>query len=402
MTQIISHASELITGKGIRSKKGIRPSEEDLNRIPDGALVIHGKKIIWVGKTCDLPKKYLKIKSINLKQKKCIVPGWIDCHTHLVYAGDRSLEFAKRCAGISYQEIANQGGGILTTVRATREISEDELFKISKKRIETALKLGIRGIEIKSGYGLTTESELKQLKVAQRLKIEFPEMRIQTTFLGAHAIPPDQSRESYIHQIIHEMIPAIQKNKLADACDVFVDEGYYTIDECKIILNYATKHGLKTKIHADELTNTESASLGARINALSVDHLLKVSDTSIKALAMSKTVAVLLPGTAFFLKVPYAPARELIDQKVCVALSTDYNPGTCPSQNPYFIMTLAALHLGMSPAEIFAGFTYNAARALGWEKTTGTLEVGLNTSYSILPFQKFEESYYRLGWLPTG
>ncbi|OFZ20205.1 MAG: imidazolonepropionase [Bdellovibrionales bacterium GWB1_55_8] len=410
MLQAIVHASELLTGAGIRLKDGRKVTDDDLGRIEDGALVystrkVRGKEvpdeILWVGPTPDMPRKYSRIKKRDLKGKQAVIPGMVDCHTHLVFAGDRSEEFAARCGGASYEEIAKKGGGILSTVRATRNASERELETLAIKRLQEAVSYGVRTIEIKTGYGLSAESELKLLKVIRKLKERCPEVRIQSTFLGAHAFPQDQSRESYLDDLINRMIPQAATGKLADVCDVFIDAGYYTREEGRRILAAAKANGLKIKIHADELANTESASLAAEMGALSADHLLRISDSGIRALAASQTVAVLLPGTAFYLKASHAPARRLLDAGAAVALSTDFNPGTCMCLSLPSIMTIAALYLGMTRAEIFAAVTYNGAKALGFEMDSGTLEPGLAARFAVLDFPRFEELYYRFAWAPS-
>jgi imidazolonepropionase len=393
--KVLVHASELLTGAGIRRKDGRKVTEEDLDAIADGAIVSHGDRIAWVGKTSDLPKRYLKAPRKNLHQKQAIIPGLVDCHTHLVFAGDRSAEFAARCGGKTYQQIAAEGGGILATVKATREASVEELSKIALKRLKEAYSFGVRTIEIKSGYGLSVESELKVLEVIRRLKKRAPEMTIATTFLGAHDFPKECSRPEYVDLLIDELLPQVAKKKLADACDVFMEEGYYSAAESEAILNRAKSLGLKIKIHADELQNTEAASLGARLGALSADHLLKISRQGIRDLARSQTVAVLLPGTAFYLKANHAPARALIDAGACVAISTDFNPGTCVTLSLPTIMTIAALYLGMTRAELFASVTYNPAKALALEARKGTLEPGKDSDFLVLPYPKFEELYYR-------
>jgi imidazolonepropionase len=326
------------------------------------------------------------------------MPGLVDCHTHLVFAGDRAGEFAARCGGASYAEIAAQGGGVRTTVRATREASEDELFRLARTRIEDAHRFGIRTIEAKSGYGLDLETELKVLRVVKRLQAATPELTIVPTFLGAHDFPEDVSREAYLDDLVTKQLPAVAREKLAAACDVFIDEGFYTVAEGRKILEAAKALGLATKVHADELANTESAALAAELGALSADHLLKISDAGVKALAASETTAVLLPGTAFYLKAPHAPARKLLDAGARVAISTDFNPGTSMTLNLPAVLTIAALYLGMSRAELFAAATYNGARALGLHETKGTLEVGKDADFFVLPFARFEELYYRFAW----
>ena len=399
MLQAIIHASEILTGQGIREKDGRRVSEGDLGRIEDGAIV-YDKKIEWVGPTEALPKRFSKIKRTDLKRKRAVIPGMVDCHTHLVFAGDRSSEFAERCAGATYQEITARGGGILSTVRATRGASSKELEMLAIARIREMASYGVKTIEIKSGYGLSLESEIKILEVISKLRKKFPALTLTSTFLGAHAFPPkeESSRSRYIDEIIHVMLPTLAKKRLAGACDVFIDEGYFTLVEGEAILSAAKKLGLKTKVHADELANTESASLAARIGALSADHLLKISDEGIKDLSRTNTVAVLLPGTAFYLKAPHAPARKLLDAGAAVALATDFNPGTCMCLSLPAILTIAALYLGMSRAELFAAVTYNGAKALGLETKKGSIEAGKDADFSILPFQRFEEIYYRFAW----
>lgn len=407
----IVHASELLTGAGIRKADGRHPQEQQLGRIKDGALVYSTRKargreipdrVLWVGETKKLPTKFKKAKKRDLKGKLSVIPGLVDAHTHLVFAGDRSDEFAMRCGGATYQEIADQGGGIVRSVQATRAAKPAVLLELGRARIREAMSYGVRTIEIKSGYGLSTEAELKQLEVISKLKTEFPELKIQSTFLGAHAFPKDMKRDEYMRELLEVMLPRVAKGQLADACDVFVDEGYYTLEEGRQILKKAQSLRLKIKIHADELCNTESAGLAAKMGALSADHLLKISDAGITALSRSKTtVAVLLPGTALYLKASHAPARKLIDAGACVAVSTDFNPGTCMTLNLPAVMTIAALYLGMSRAELFAAVTYNAAKALDFHETRGTLEPGMEAAFTVLPYERFEELYYRFaapGW----
>lgn len=402
--RVFLHASELLTGEGVAKKRGRRVQEEDLGRIEDGALVVSESKggrpgkVLWVGPTRDLPKRYLKWKAKNLKNRQALVPGLVDCHTHLVFAGDRSEEFALRCGGTTYEEIAKRGGGILSTVRATRGATEAELERLATTRVKEAWSFGVRTLEVKSGYGLDFDTELKCLRVVKRLRKRFPEVEFQSTFLGAHAFPKDRTREEYFRELCEKMLPEVARGKWAEACDVFVDAGYFTLQEAEELLVLARELGLKTKIHADELTETGSSSLAARLGCLSADHLLKISNSGIQALARSETVAVLLPGTAFYLKAAHAPARKLLDSGARVALSTDFNPGTCMTLNLPFIMSLSALYLGMTRAEIFAAVTYNAAAALGFQDRLGTLTVGAEARYWAMPFARFEEAYYRLAW----
>ncbi len=396
--QAFIHASFVYTGEGVVEKEGRMLDPSDVSAIEDGAVVYDRKKIIWVGPTRDLPEKYKGAKKTNLKNKQAIMPGLIDAHTHLVFSGSRASEFARRCAGATYQEIASEGGGILTTVRATRDASLEELFESALKRALIAYRHGVRTLECKSGYGLDHETELKCLKVMKHLREALPQMTFVSTYLGAHAIPVGVKKTAYIDEVIHKTLPEVKRLGLADFCDVFVDDGYFTLQDGERILRAAHKLGFKLKIHADELANTESARLAAKLEAYSADHLLKISDKGITALAKSDTVAMMLPGTAFYLKANYAPARKLLDQGARVGIATDFNPGSCYSLNLPLMMNLSALYLGMNLAEIFAGVTFNAAASLGLEKTKGALLPGYDSDFVVLPYEHFEEMYYRMGW----
>lgn len=395
---VFTHASWIYTGVGIRAKRGRRLLTEDLTAIEDGAIVFDQHKILWVGATRDLPNEYRKLKATDLQGKRAIMPGLIDSHTHLVFAGSRAQEFARRCAGATYQEIASEGGGILTSVRSTREATLEELFELAIKRALIAYRFGVRTIECKSGYGLEHETEIKCLKVVQHLRKALPQITFVSTYLGAHAFPEGRKRADYVDEMVRKTIPEIAEKNLAEFCDVFIDDGYYSLHEGERILRAAKKAGLKLKVHADELANTESARLAVQLKAHSADHLLKVSDEGIAALAGSDTVATLLPGTALYLKENFAPARKLLDAGARVAISTDFNPGSCYSLNLPLMMNLSALYMRMNAAEIFAGVTYSAACALGLEDRKGTLAPGMDSDFVVLPYDRFEEMYYRLGW----
>ena len=396
--QAFIHASTIYTGEGIATKEGKMLVPADLSPIPDGAIVFDEKKILWLGPSSELPAQYSKAKITDLKNKQAVMPGLIDSHTHLVFAGSRAEEFARRCAGATYAEIAKEGGGILTTVKATREASIESLFESAIKRALIAYRHGVRTIECKSGYGLDHDSEIKCLTVVKHLVQALPQMTFVSTYLGAHAIPQDRVKAEYVDEILHKTLPEIKKQKLAEFCDVFVDEGYYHPQDGERILREARKLGFKLKIHADEMGNTESAKMGAKLGAHSADHLLKVSRRGIEELAKSGTVATLLPGTAFYLKEPYAPARALLDAGARVAIATDFNPGSCYSLNLPLMMNLSALYMKMNSAEIFAGVTYSAAASLGLEASKGALTVGRDSDFVVLPYDHFEEMYYRMGW----
>lgn len=392
------HASRVYTGEGIVEKEGRMLDPADVSAIEDGAVVYDSKRILWTGPTRELPLKWKAVPKTDLKGRQAIMPGLIDAHTHLVFAGSRAQEFARRCAGASYQEIASEGGGILTTVRATREASVEELFESALKRALIAYRHGVRTIECKSGYGLDHGSEIKCLEVVRHLKAALPQMTFVSTYLGAHAVPPGVKKSAYIDEMLHKTLPEVSRRGLADFCDVFIDEGYYTLKEGERILRAARKLGLGLRVHADELVETGSARLAARLEAHSADHLLKISDQGITALAKSGTVAMMLPGTAFYLKAPFAPARRLLDQGARVAIATDFNPGSCYSLNLPLMMNFSALYLGMNAAEIFAGVTWNAAASLGLEKKKGAVLAGCDSDFVVLPYENFEEMYYRMGW----
>ena len=405
----IVHASEMLTGQGFLKTEGRKPKEENLGAVKDGAVVydLDSHKILWTGATAKMPKELHKALSgksaqiTDLETKTALIPGLVDAHTHLVFAGDRASEFAERCAGATYQEIASQGGGIQSTVRATRKASEETLLELALDRVAESMAHGVRTIEAKSGYGLNWKTESKLMQVANLVGElshgMFPRMTVMSTFLGAHAFPDAKecSRSDYLKLIVEKWIPQVATQGLATACDVFIDEGYFTLQEGARILKAAQAKGLHAKVHADELSNCESAEMAADLGALSADHLLKISDRGVRALANSATVATLLPGTAFYLKVDHAPARKLIDAGAVVAIATDFNPGTCMTLNLPAVMTIAALYLRMSRAELFAAVTTNGARALGLEEQKGILAPGFDADFFMLPYERFEELYYR-------
>lgn len=398
MIRAFIHASTVLTGEGILLKEGRMLKPEDVSAIDDGAVVYDEKKIIWVGPTRELPKKYQKVKTTDLRKKRAIIPGLIDSHTHLVFAGSRASEFARRSAGESYQQIAQEGGGILTTVRATRAAKLEDLFQSALKRALIAYRFGVRTIECKSGYGLDHATEHKCLEVVKHLRQALPQMTFVSTYLGAHAVPEGVKKSAYIDEMIHRTLPEVKRKGLAEFCDVFIDEGYYTPQEGERILRAAKKLGFKLKIHADELGNTQSTRLAVKLQAHSADHLLCVSDESIRSIAKASTVATLLPGTALYLKVPYAPARKILDAGARVAIATDFNPGSCYSLNLPLMMNFSAMQMGMNLAEIFAGVTYSAACALGLEHSKGAILPGFDSDFIVLPYAEFEELYYRMGW----
>ncbi|MEP6646198.1 MAG: imidazolonepropionase [Saprospiraceae bacterium] len=315
---------------------------------------------------------------------KIVLPSFCDSHTHLVFAAWRANEFVDRIKGLTYEEIALHGGGILNSALKLQQAEEDVLFEQAKERLAEVMSLGTCAIEIKSGYGLTVESELKILRVIRRLK-ELNWIPVKSTFLGAHAIPTQykSNRQEYIRMIIEDMLPAIQDQGLADYIDVFCDKGFYTVEETDTLLEAGTKMGLKSKIHANELDYSGGIQAGVRHKAISVDHLEFTGPEEIKALASSETIATLLPSTAFFLGLPYAPARKMIDNGLCVSLASDFNPGTSPSGNMSFILSLACIKMKMLPEEAINAATINSAAAFELSSQLGSVTISKSANLII-------------------
>ena len=325
-----------------------------------------------------------------------VLPAFCDPHTHLVYAGSREKEYIDKIRGLSYEEIAKRGGGILNSAQLLHEITEDELFRQSMERVREVISFGTGAVEIKSGYGLTTEDELKMLRVIRRIRNEAP-LTVRSTFLGAHAIPGQykENRNRYIDLIINEMIPAIAAERLADYIDVFCDRGFFTVEETERILAAGARYSLRPKIHANELDYSGGIQTGIKYGALSVDHLEFTGDDEIAALLGSGTMPTLLPGAAFFLGMTDPPARKMIDAGLPLALASDYNPGSSPSGNMKFIMSLGCIRLKMLPEEVINAVTINSAYAMGISETHGSITVGKKAniiitkkipSYEFIPY----------------
>ena len=327
------------------------------------------------------------------------MPGFVDPHTHLPFAGSREREFSLRLQGARYEEIAAAGGGILATVEATRRASYDALVELGKARLNRMLLHGTTTVEAKSGYGLTLEHELKQLRVLKALDGIHP-VDVVPTFLGAHAVPREHARDrgAYVREIIERMLPEVESQGLARFCDVFVDAIAFTAEEAETILVAASRHGLGLRVHADQLGDTGGALLAARLGAASADHLEHAGEAGIRALAGSGAVAVLLPGAAFFLRSAASSlGRRLVDAQVPVALATDLNPGTCPTEAMTAILPLACLNFGLSPAEAIVAATLNASHALGLGSRTGSLAVGLSADVQILDVPGHLHLVYHFG-----
>jgi imidazolonepropionase len=358
--------------------------QDDVHPVQKAATAWENGVIQWAGREADLPQKYEG--EIALDAGGCIViPGLVDCHTHLCFGGWRADEFEMRIQGRSYLDIAKEGGGILSTVKATRRASEEELFEKAAGLLDEIVKSGVTTIECKSGYGLTVDDELKQLRVYRRLQESTP-ARIVSTFLGAHTFPPEfkDNRSGYIDLIINEMIPAVASEKLADFCDIFVEESAFTIEEARRILEVGKKHGLRPKLHADQLTSGGGAELAAELRAVSADHLEQVSDRGIEMMAEKGVVGVTLPIASLYTQQPYLNCHRLVDGGVKVAVATDFNPGSAPSYDLQLAMMLTCNHGRLTPAETLKGATIYAADAIGLSESTGSIEPGKRADFVLI------------------
>lgn len=358
--------------------------QSDIHLIYNAAIAWDESGISWVGRKNDLPL-YIDDGVIHDARGKTVIPGLIDCHTHLAFGGWRADEFEARILGKSYEELARSGGGILSTVRSTREATSIELINKSNRFLKEIIQLGVTAIECKSGYGLDTANELKLLKVYEELKKLQP-IDIIPTFLGAHTVPEEfhNLREEYVDLIIKEMLPGITGNKLAEFCDVFVEESAFSVAEARIILDNAKKLGLQLKIHADQLSHSGGAELAAEMQAISADHLEYVSDRGIKAMAKAGVVAVNLPLASLYLDIEPMPARKLIEAGVSLAIATDFNPGSAPSFDLPLAMLLSCTRQGLTPAEALKATTINAAKALDRQTIYGSLEPGKKANFAII------------------
>ena len=396
----IIHANELVT---LNSKYGVpRISDKmsELAIIHDGALAVKGDKIIFVGTTDELMSKFdsnqidIKIDATN----KLVTPGFVDPHTHIIFEGSRENELSMKLAGKTYLEILEAGGGILKTVRETRKASLEKLVQNGKKILDRMMSYGTTTVETKSGYGLSLESEIISLRAANILNNEHP-LDVIPTFLGAHAIPPEYSgrTEEYVNLIVTEMIPEIAKKGLAEFCDVFCEEGIFSIEQTQKIIEAAKKYGLKPQIHIDEIVDTNGALLAAKLNAVQTGHLLKSNDEGLQAMAKVGVVATLLPGTPFCLMLKdYAPARRMIELNIPIALATDLNPN-CWTESMQMIIVLACYHMKLSPAEALTAATLNAACALQRQDQIGSIEVGKKADLVIFDVPNYQFLAYKFG-----
>lgn len=366
------------------------------------ALAVKEGRIAWLGAMQELPNDKSLAMQLHDLQGKCITPGLIDCHTHLVYGGNRYHEFALRLEGASYEQIAQAGGGIRSTVAATRAASAEELFEQSIKRARALVAEGVTTLEIKSGYGLDLATELKILRVAQRIGEALP-VTVATTFLGAHTVPPEfEGRaDDYLDVVCNEMIPVVAQEKLAQAVDVFCEKIAFDIEQTRRVFETAKKFGLAIKCHAEQLSDSGSAALAAQYHALSVDHLEFLSAAGAAAIARSGSVAVLLPGAFYFLREKQLPPVELLRQfRVPIAISTDCNPGTSPVTSLLLMLNMACTLFRLTPEEALLGVTRHAAKALGLEKTHGTLSLGKMADFVVWDIAHPAELAYQIGLNP--
>ena len=366
-----------IEEQGRLLKRGKEMAET--GRIKNAFLLIKGKKIADYGPMdSEECRKYLaENHRIHDVKGSVVMPAFCDSHTHLVYANSREMEFVDKIRGLSYEEIAKRGGGILNSAKATAATSEDELYDMAQQRLDEVMRMGTGAIEIKSGYGLTTESELKLLRVIRRLKENSP-MVIKSNFLGAHGIPMEYRghQEDYVDLVTNEMIPLVAAEDLADFIDVFCDQGFFTVEDTERILMAGIKYGMRPKIHANEMAISGGVQVGVKYGAISVDHLEQMGDAEIEALKDSETMPTILPGCAFFLNLPLSPARKMIEAGLPVAMASDFNPGTSPSGNMQLILSMACIRYRLTPEEALNATTLNTAYAMGVSDEVGSITKG--------------------------
>ena len=394
MSILIINIRELIQ---VRDQNTLKVSGKDMQHLPtikNAFLLIKNGEISDFGRM-ESCKNMVADKTIDATDK-LVLPTWCDSHTHIVYAGNREQEFVDRINGLSYTEIANRGGGILNSAKTLQNTSEDDLYNQSVERVKNIIKLGTGALEIKSGYGLTLESELKMLRIIKRIKEHFP-IKIKATFLGAHAFPEAylNNKKGYIDLIINEMLPKIAEENLADFIDVFCEEGYFSLEDTETILSAGKQYGLIPKIHVNQFNAFGGVAMGVKHNALSVDHLEELTQEDINALIGSETMPVALPSCSFFLSIPYTPARRIINSGLPLALATDYNPGSTPSGNMNFVVSTACIKMKMTPEEAINAATLNGAYAMGISEEYGSITKGKKAnliitkpipSYNYLPY----------------
>lgn len=394
---LIKHASQIATPQGFECKKG--SSMKEIFTISDGAVYIEDGIIKLMGKTDEVLNKIdeKKCKIIDA-EGKCVLPGFVDSHTHFIFSGYREEEFVKRLEGAEYIDILNLGGGIQSTVKSTRNSTFEELYSLGQDRLKNMISQGITTVEGKSGYGLDLECEIKMLKVMKKLNEDCP-IDVVSTFLGAHAVPleyKDRSLE-YVDYIIQEVLPKVAEDNLAEFCDVFCEDGVFSIEETKKILLAGQRLGLTSKIHADEIKSIGGGELAGEMKCISADHLLMVTHKGIEKIRENNVIATLLPCTAFCLGKPYACARKMIDEGIAVALASDFNPGSCFTNSIPLMLALGSLHMNMTIEEAITALTLNGAAALGRADIIGTIEVGKKADIVITKYPNYKFLVYNTG-----
>ncbi|MCF8304715.1 MAG: imidazolonepropionase [Bacteroidales bacterium] len=388
MKKVVKNINELVqVEEGTARKRMVAGKDQSaLPTVKDAWLLIEDGKIADFGKMEDYPAEIENNGDIEKIDStgRMVFPTWCDSHTHLVFPGSREIEYIDKIKGLSYEEIAKRGGGILNSAKRLHETGEEELMQAAYNRIEECVSYGTGAIEIKSGYGLTVEDELKMLRVVKQLKGMTP-VTLKATFLGAHAIPKEYKGKSdqYVDLIINEMLPRVAEEELADYVDVFCDRGFFSVPQTERILEASAKYGLVPKLHANELDYTGGIQVGVKYKALSVDHLEYTGDEEIESLKDSGTMPTILPGAAFFLNLAYAPAREMIDAGLPVAMASDFNPGSSPSGNMQFILSMGSIAYRLLPEEGINAITLNSAYAMGVEGSLGTIAKGKKANFFI-------------------
>lgn len=392
MITLITNIKELLQVRETIVSKVSGAEMAVLPTIKNAFLVIENNLIADFGLMENLPE--INADKVIDAAGKIVLPSWCDSHTHIVYAGNREQEFVDRINGFSYEEIANRGGGILNSAKKLNQTSEEEIYEQSKVRLEEVMHLGTGAVEIKSGYGLTIEGELKMLRVIKKLAANYP-ISIKATFLGAHAFPLHykENKQGYIDEIITQMLPEIAQNKLADYIDVFCETGYFSVEETEKIMEAGIQFGLKPKIHVNQFNSIGGIQAGIKFNALSVDHLEVMNLEDIEALKDTETMPVALPSCSYFLSIPYTPAREMIKAGLPLALATDFNPGSTPSGNMNFVVATACIKMKMTPEEAINAATINGAYAMGISETHGSITKGKKANLIIT---KPISSYYQI------
>ena len=394
---ILKNIGKLVTMQGSSSFR-VKEEMNKINIIENAYIAVKNGKILAIGVGDEFGNLCGDDTKIHDAEGLLVTPGLIDSHTHLIHGGSRENEFSMKLNGVPYIEILNNGGGILSTVKATKEASEEELYKKAKKSLDRMLEFGVTTVEEKSGYGLELNTEVKQLEVARVLDQNHP-VDLVHTFLGAHAVPVEykENHKAYIDILVDVMMPKIKDMGLAEFCDVFCEEGVFTIEESEYILQKAKEMGYKLKIHADEIESLGGAELAAKLGCVSADHLMAASDEGIKMMAENNVVANILPATSFNLNKNYADCRKMIDMGAIVSLSSDYNPGSCPSENLQLVMQLGCLHLKMTPNEVLTAVTINAAYAIDRADKIGSIEVGKNADFVVFDARNVEYLMYHFG-----